>query len=625
MNRSTGGSSVASGFTNASGVYSFAGLPTGSYLIRTSNSAGFIDELYDDIPCPLAACTVTTGTPVPAAAGGTATVNFALARGVTITGKITNASSSSPVASVRVYAYGSTGSSVTNLLTNACGIYNISGLVPGTYFARTSNTIRLIDELYDNIPCPGGACTVTTGTPIAGLGGGTAIASFALTPRAVCSLSINPTSATPGSTGGSSTVAVTANESDCAWTAVSNASWITNVTPGGTGSGTAHYTVAANPQQVSRIGTVTIAGKTFTVTQAAADTAPNAPTGLNGSVTGSTLTLSWTAPSGPLPATPLPANPAASYIIEAGSAPGLSNLATVDTGNPSTSFVANGVGTGQYDLRVRAKNAFGASGPSNEVRLVVGNVAPGAPSGLSGGASGSTLSLSWIAPTTGGAPTAFMIEAGSATGLSDIASFSTGSAATSFGAGGVPNGRYFLRVRGTNAGGTGPASNEVVVIVGPAAPGAPSGLTWSSAGSTISLWWTAPTTGGAPAAYTIEAGTNSGLANLASFSTGNAATSYSAGAIGNGTGTSSASRPPIREGPAGHPMKSRSSSAAPRRPAHRVHCTPTSTAVARCSSGGPRPTSREPATDRRPTSSKRGPRRGSRISPWSISAGPARP
>src|SRR5207244_2140155 len=40
------GSFLGSGRTNASGVYTVTGLPTGSYYVRTSNSSGLIDQLY---------------------------------------------------------------------------------------------------------------------------------------------------------------------------------------------------------------------------------------------------------------------------------------------------------------------------------------------------------------------------------------------------------------------------------------------------------------------------------------------------------------------------------------------------------------------------------------------------
>ncbi|HEX6622968.1 MAG TPA: M36 family metallopeptidase [Pyrinomonadaceae bacterium] len=83
-----------------------------------------------------------------------------------------------------------------------------------------------------------------------------------------CTYSINPTSASYAAAGGSGTVSVTTS-TGCAWTAVSNASFIT-VTGGasGSGNGTVSYSVAANTGTASRNGTVTIAGLTFTVTQA---------------------------------------------------------------------------------------------------------------------------------------------------------------------------------------------------------------------------------------------------------------------------------------------------------------------------------------------------------------------
>lgn len=83
-----------------------------------------------------------------------------------------------------------------------------------------------------------------------------------------CSYSISPTSASVVAGGGTGSVTVTAG-AGCAWTAVSNSSFIT-VTSGssGSGNGSVGYSVAANTGSASRSGTVTIAGQTFTVTQA---------------------------------------------------------------------------------------------------------------------------------------------------------------------------------------------------------------------------------------------------------------------------------------------------------------------------------------------------------------------
>lgn len=188
--------------------------------------------------------------------------------------------------------------------------------------------------------------------------------------------------------------------------------------------------------------------------------APGAPSGLAAAATGSTISLSWRAPStGGSPS---------GYVIEAGSASGLANLASFSTGSTATSFSSGGVGAGAYYVRVRAANAAGRSGASNESLLVVGggggcSSAPGAPSGFTTSSSGSTVTLRWNA--AGGNPTTYVVEAGSAPGLSNLANSDLGSPATSYVASGVGRGTYYVRMRGRNPCGLGPASNEALAIV----------------------------------------------------------------------------------------------------------------------------------------------------------------
>lgn len=64
--------------------------------------------------------------------------------------------------------------------------------------------------------------------------------------------------------------------SGCAWTAVSNAAWIV-VTSGasGNGNGSVGFSIAANTGTAARSGTITIAGKTFTVNQGFDDGFPS--------------------------------------------------------------------------------------------------------------------------------------------------------------------------------------------------------------------------------------------------------------------------------------------------------------------------------------------------------------
>jgi hypothetical protein len=141
---------------------------------------------------------------------------------------------------------------------------------------------------------------------------------------------ISPTSQSFTSAAGTGSSSVTAGIG-CTWTAASNATWLA-ITAGatGTGSGTVSFSVSTNGATVSRTGTLTIAGVTFTVTQAAAPcafsitpaTGTSVPaSGGSGMVTVATTTgCVWTASS------------AATWITISSGASG--------SGSGSTGFVA---------------------------------------------------------------------------------------------------------------------------------------------------------------------------------------------------------------------------------------------------------------------------------------------
>lgn len=94
-----------------------------------------------------------------------------------------------------------------------------------------------------------------------------------------CAYTVSPTSVTLNRNAASGTIAVTTT-AGCAWTAMSNSSWIT-VTSGasGAGNGSVGYTAAASPTTSARTGTLTIAGQTVSLTQPQVD-APAAPSNL---------------------------------------------------------------------------------------------------------------------------------------------------------------------------------------------------------------------------------------------------------------------------------------------------------------------------------------------------------
>ena len=83
-----------------------------------------------------------------------------------------------------------------------------------------------------------------------------------------CTFAISPDSQSLPAAGGDGTVSVTAG-AGCAWTAASNAAWITIASgTAGSGNGSVSYRVAATSGP-ARSGSLTIAGRTFTVNQGA--------------------------------------------------------------------------------------------------------------------------------------------------------------------------------------------------------------------------------------------------------------------------------------------------------------------------------------------------------------------
>jgi predicted phage tail protein len=179
---------------------------------------------------------------------------------------------------------------------------------------------------------------------------------------------------------------------------------------------------------------------------------PSRPVGFSASLQNSVAVLSWMAPAGD------DADSPTGYVLEAGSASGLSDLARMPLGR--TSYQA-ALPEGTYYLRVRATNALGIGEPSAEVVLRNGD-GPGTPTNLADIGTGSLVQLTWQAPTTGELAGSYIIEAGSAPGLADLATMRVGQATTFTTT--ITQGVYYVRVRAVAANGiAGDASNEVIV------------------------------------------------------------------------------------------------------------------------------------------------------------------
>ena len=166
-----------------------------------------------------------------------------------------------------------------------------------------------------------------------------------------------------------------------------------------------------------------------------------------------TATFSWVSSSADIEAD-MPTN----YVLEAGTAPGESNVATLNVGN-TTAFAAE-VPSGTYYVRIRAQNAEGDSDPSQEIEVRPPGTPP-RPTGLVSMSASGVVDLRWTASAGGYAPTGYVVEAGRGPGLSDLARLQVGNV-TRFTTTALPS-VYYVRVRSINSRGTSLPSNEIVV------------------------------------------------------------------------------------------------------------------------------------------------------------------
>jgi len=238
---------------------------------------------------------------------------------------------------------------------------------------------------------------------------------------------------------------------------------------------------------------------------------PDPPINLIPEVRGSDVTLSWTAATA--------GGPAIGFVVRAGLSPGATAVEFAPTG-AATSIAVAGVPRGTYYLRVHGRNAAGTSLPSDELVLVVGP--PATPTGLTAAVGGSTVSFTWAAPAAGPVPDSYVLRGGLASGAQGI-EVATGGPGTSFTAGGVPPGRYFVRVHARNIFGTGGPSNEIMIdVAGCSEPPAPPAAREASvSGTLVTLTWSAPD---CAASYVLEAGSSPGATDDFAGNIGNVTT-----------------------------------------------------------------------------------------------------
>ena len=244
--------------------------------------------------------------------------------------------------------------------------------------------------------------------------------------------------------------------------------------------------------------------------------APDAPTGLTASaVTAGGLTLTWTAPGGPI----------TSYTLEYSTDNTFATgVTTLNPAGSATSQAITGLSANTtYHFRLKAVNAGGESPYATLAPPVT--TLPGPPTLLPATAiAQTTLTLNWTAP--GGTLTGYQLRYSTNPDPSGATPVAVDAGATSFAVTGLSqNTTYYFQLTALNGTGASLPSNVLSVQTLPDAPAAPTNLAATSPSQTgLTLTWTPP--GGPIDGYTLEYSTDPAFAsNVTTLNPAGSATS----------------------------------------------------------------------------------------------------
>jgi len=224
---------------------------------------------------------------------------------------------------------------------------------------------------------------------------------------------------------------------------------------------------------------------------------PGAPTGVTGTRGDSQVTVTWTAPAN---------NGGAAitdYVVEYRRLRDTAWTVFSRPASTATSAVVTGLVNGtNYTFRVTARNVVGLGTPSAESAGVTVYGTPSAPTGLVGVSGDRQVSLTWSAPSSNGgmAITNYIVEYRRASETAWTTFVRPASTATSAVVTGLTNGaNYFFRVTAVSVAGNSAPSAQSTALTPLAVPTAPSGVTGTGRGGSVTLQWVAPTDNGGAA------------------------------------------------------------------------------------------------------------------------------
>jgi fibronectin type 3 domain-containing protein len=277
-------------------------------------------------------------------------------------------------------------------------------------------------------------------------------------------------------------------------------SYVDNTTPGIYFYKVTAEDAAGNAGPTSNEATATVTSDT---------SAPSAPTGLLGPVTGSTVNLSWTASSDNVGVV--------RYNVHRSTTSGFTPSSGNRIAQPtSTSYSDAGLASGTYYYRVTAEDAAGnISTASAELTASVGDAtAPSAPGTLTASASGTTVSLQWTAASDNVGVVRYNVHRGTISGFTpSTANRVAQPTGLTYSDASLAPGTYFYKVTAEDAAGNvGPVSNTASgTVADTTSPTTPSGFTATGGAGQAALAWTASTDNVAVVRYNVHRSTVAGF------------------------------------------------------------------------------------------------------------------
>lgn len=170
-------------------------VPAGDYYVRTyseffGDGIGFVsiggsaaidgysDAVYPDVACAGIDCNLAAASTVSITAGNTSSITIQISQGSSVSGRVVDAATSSPIDNAIVRLVDAGGNILANNYTDSNGDYHFGGFPAGTYYVRTSMSGHLgpgvgaaQNPYFDKVHGAAGDCSEllcdpTDGTPI---------------------------------------------------------------------------------------------------------------------------------------------------------------------------------------------------------------------------------------------------------------------------------------------------------------------------------------------------------------------------------------------------------------------------------------------------------------------------